>query len=294
MYYPRSMKIRKRYLFLAIPVVVSMIFLLFVETRFLSRESREADILRQQVRDAWKNANFTKIGHTETFETSIREIVRQHKAAGSLSETQRQALTKALLRFLYAHHDGSWESFRAFRIPVGPKHVRFNKQLFSSSVPLSILADTLSAERDFDSSMELFDAVGEEYFVNPEAVVSEGEFKGMPAFCAKCWNAVALDSIQLSLYRIRDNREHLPSVFAQLASTGEASVEMIFPSLTFSPSPGALIRSEKSVNFVFFTMLVRTDRANYPVGLSSYWSPLHREWLPYELAIGSYTVEYLF
>lgn len=298
------MTISKRYLFIiGIPIIALTVFLLLPQTRFLSKES-DGDRERREQVTAWQNADYTTIEHTDIFETAIQEAIRQIKTPYPLSQEQQQALAKAILRFIYAHHDGTWESYRAFRIPVSPKYIRHVRTLAPENPKgaLSFAAKILSEEKDFDSHspLEIFEAVGEfifndENFSAEFVIQSSGEYKGMPALCTKCWEAVALKSLRLRMHKTRDVTEGLPSFSGGFVSTNHY-ITVKHPTVIFSPTPGAVLQSRKSVEFVFFTMLVRTDRADYPVGFVSYWSSAHREWLPHELIIGyhGFAIDYIF
>ena len=138
--------ISKGFSVLAIPGIVLAAFLLLALVRFLfqNKEDREAiakeNLRREQVINAGQNANYVPIEHDDAFETKVRETIYQHKEARSLTSLQRQSLAGATIQFIYAHHDGTGESFRAFRIPLNQKHVVFNAKLlrlYKSNLPPS-------------------------------------------------------------------------------------------------------------------------------------------------------------
>ncbi|MCS1410037.1 MAG: hypothetical protein M2R45_03225 [Verrucomicrobia subdivision 3 bacterium] len=293
----------KRYLFLAIPVIAFTVFFILPKSRslFQSKETREAiakyEAHREETLATWQNANYVTIEHSGAFESKVKETVQQHKAAGSLTTGQRQALATAITQLIYAHHDGTWESYRDFRMPIGIEHIRFNERVFGDE-PLSAFADRLREEGVANSPIELFEAVWKKWGNNSEP--PPAGFEKMRRYCVQCWKSVGLESLQLTVGAIKGKWPSFNNYVTtnRLGGGGVFGGRGFSSSLTFSPTPDELIKSRSSVKIIFITLLISTDNLdkNYPVSVSFYWSPQHRKWLPNEFAVGfvNSSLDYIF
>ena len=127
------MTFSKGYLFLAIPVVILAVFFLLPKIQHIFKPEKQREAIQKykerqnQSLENWRNANYVPIEHDGAFETKVRETVYQQKEAWSLTSLQRQSLARATIQFIYAHHDDTWESFRAFRIPIDKNMFEFMK-----------------------------------------------------------------------------------------------------------------------------------------------------------------------
>ncbi|MCS1412085.1 MAG: hypothetical protein M2R45_05288 [Verrucomicrobia subdivision 3 bacterium] len=295
---PTKMKLSKRYLFLAIPVIAFTVFFILPKSRslFQSKETREAiakyEAHREETLATWQNANYVTIEHSGAFESKVRETVRQHEAAASLTTTQRRALATAIIELIYAHHDGAWESYRDFRIPIDPKHVRFDESRLNQDVVHlpSSHAEFLKLYKKGVYTNDFFDVkspigVLETYWRH---IVTRTIFldSGKPANCTRCWEDISLKEIYLSVHNIKE----VPLSIMSYAGPNASSIYGIansHPRLTFFPSIDGLLKTKKSVKIVFVSFLVRGEQIkNHPIYVSYYWSPQHRKWLPREFVAG--------
>lgn len=323
------MKLSKNYFFLAIPIIIFVVFLLLPQTRplFLSRATQEAIARREKIFDTWRSANYTKIEHSDDFEAKIRETVRQHEAARSLTAAQRQALAKAITQLIYAHHDGTWESYRAFRIPVNSKYAVFDPKLLSlykselpssraefmeaieignqhplakkykSKYPNIAEDDALWIEENiasFDVSSPI--AIYETYWrFNVRQMYT---LDGKSANCTRCWRSLALENMQLNVHSIPEGHSDPKIAMFQLSTNSITSSISPGSSLSFRPSLDELL-AKGPAKATSLSLLIRDDRDEnpYPVHVDYYWAPRHGKWLPVNLFLigrGSDSIHYFF
>ena len=301
--------IAKRYSVLAIPVIVLVAFLLLALVRFLfqNKENREAiakeNLRREQGINAWQNANYIPIEHDDAFETKVRETIYQHKEARSLTSLQRQSLARATIQFIYAHYDGTWESFRAFRIPLDQKYIVFNPKLLSlykSNLPASRSEFIKESEKikgdpmlkkypHIAESIDSFDpalfdvsspmAVFETYWrlLVKRAYSLEGKLE----YCMQCWQSLALENLQLKIDNIPKGHSNPQFVMYQRSTNAVSGGSVPGSSLSFRPSLGKLLENG-SVKAAYLSLLIRDNRDGnpYPVHVGYYWSSQHSKWLP--------------
>lgn len=273
------MKISKRYWFLAIPVGVLIFFFLLRLFHSISLPGR-IQKAREQIIESeektisnWREADYVSVEHSDEFEDAIREAVEQHEAVNSLNTTQRRALAMAVTQLIYAHHDGTWESYRTFRIPVSTKYVQFNEGL---------LKYEMSHLPDFNISSPADQL--ETYY--RYAVISATMESGKPAFCTQCWEEIALKDLYLSVHNA--TRKSSPSILSYAATNSVFHTMLSSPRLTFRPSVEKLLETQRSVKIAFVSILIRGKQLEipHPVHVSYYWSPQHRKWLPKEFVFG--------
>ena len=95
---------------------------------------------RDSIYREWKAAIYTKIERNDGFEEKVKEAVLRQNTAKLLSDQQRESLSQSVINLIYAHSEGTWESFRAFRIPIDDQYVIFDRKLlkkYKSNYPSS-------------------------------------------------------------------------------------------------------------------------------------------------------------
>ena len=288
------MTFSKRYLYLTIPVVILAAFFLLPKIQHIFKPEKQREAIQKykerqnQSLENWRNANYVPIEHDDAFETKVRETIYQHKEARSLTSLQRQSLARATIQFIYAHHDGTWESFRAFRIPIDKKHVRVHEQFLNRDMTKNVLNRLSSEGKPPGPPMELYETVWKRY-VNVAKYVDNG----MPVYCTRCWKFIDLETLQLNVDNIT---KKIPSIGSYIGTNAFGNYRAA-PNLAFVPSSENLLENKGAVKLIFVTFLVRTNQqTNYPVDISFYWSSSHRKWLPREFVIGHVTpsIHYFF
>lgn len=303
------MTFSKRYLYLAIPIVILAAFFLLPEIQHIFKPEKQREAIQKykerqnQSLENWRNANYVPIEHDNDFETKVRETIYQHKEARSLTSLQRQSLARATIQFIYAHHDGTWESFRAFRIPLNQKYVVFNPKLLSlykSNLPSSrseFIKESETIKEDpmlkkyphIAESIDSFDpalfdvsspmAVLETYW---RLLVKRAySLEGKPEYCTQCWQSLALENLQLKIGNIPKGHSNPQFVMYQRSTNAVSGGSVPGSSLSFRPSLDKLL-GKGSVKAAYLSLLIRDNRDGnpYPVHVGYYWSPQHNKWLP--------------
>lgn len=287
------MTILKRYWFLAIPVVIVAVFFLLPQIKYYFKPEKEREAIEkyhermEQSLQNWQNANYVKIEHSATFKAAIKKAVHQREASRSLTTIQRQALATAITQLIYAHHDGTWESYRAFRIPVDNKYVRVNEGFLVRSITQTVGKYLRSEGKSVGSSIELYEAVWK------NGIKTARSLDETTIFCTQCWQAVDLETLQMNTDSITD----MTSLINRYVGTNVFGTYKPSSNLSFVPTLEELLENQKSVKIVLATFLIQTvHQESYPVNISFYWSSQHRKWLPKEFAIGfvNRSLEYFF
>lgn len=200
-------------------------------------------------------------------------------------------MARATIQFIYAHYDGTWESFRAFRIPLNAKLL----SLYKSNLPLSrseFVKESETIKEDptlrkyphiaesidsFDSA--LFDvsspmAVFETYWrlLVKRAYSLEGKLE----YCRQCWQSLALKNLQLKIDNISKSHSNPQFVMYQRSTNAVSGGAVPGSSLSFRPSLDKLLENG-SVKAAYLALLIRDNRDEnpYPVHVGYYRSPQH-------------------
>ncbi|MCS1413898.1 MAG: hypothetical protein M2R46_01616 [Verrucomicrobia subdivision 3 bacterium] len=292
------MKFSKRHFFLIslVPVLILGCFFLLPQTQslFQSKEEREAIAKRKDRQDktlnAWKSKDYIEIEHSGTFEAEVQKAVQQHEVTRLLTTTRRRALTTAIIQLIYAHHEGTWESFSSFRIPITSKQVQFNVNLIRD---YASRLNQFGKETNPSSLMKLYETYWKKW-VKVAEFVEEG-LEGVPVYCTQCWKAISLETLQLNLHRTPEGPLSIKSYVGTNVFGGKSPR----PSLTFQPTIDELIEKKQPIINLHISFLVRVKHLEnpHPIHVSYYWSSLHKKWLPIEFVAGGIAgapIEYFF
>ena len=165
----------------------------------------------------------------------------------------------AVIQLIYAHHDSTWESYRAFRIPVSTKYVQFNEGLLKYEMA------------HLPSSLDISSPIGQLETYYRHAVISATMLdSGKPAFCTQCWEEIALKDLYLSVHNA--TKKSSPSILSYAATNSVFHTMLSSPRLTFRPSVEKLFKTQKSVKISFISILIRGKQLEipHPVHVSYY------------------------
>lgn len=314
------MHILKRYWFFAIPLAVIVSFLILDQagSLFQEKEIRKMIKKRDSIYREWKAAVYTKIERNDDFEEKVKEAVLKQNTAKILSTQQRESLSQSVINLIYAHSEGTWKSFRAFRIPIDDQYVIFDRKLLkkyksnypsSRSEALKQLKQTgqestdpqvqellkkyphLRPDLHFEKVFPFFDVSSPlkvyethwRFYVNYTFYAENGK----PLYCTRCWKSLALESFQLSVLDIPKEEKVFPSYF-QMGTNAVRGVQATgYPrSLVFQPSVQQL-HQNGSILVAYVSFLMQNDREEnpQPVHASYYWATQHNQWLPMEITL---------
>lgn len=275
---------RVRYLvFPFVPVVLLLVVLLLHKSHRARMEHGVVFSPAQvKILKAWASLEYTPIDHTPAFRDAVCSL---HIADDSRYPDERpaRALPITILDFLYAYHDGTWEAFSRFAIPitnitVSPERLRSRFDVLQNLKKLLKLQNTLAiSENDAISILrgfwELCNGPYDRSVLGDDADYFRTDFLEAVAFERSAAH-VKVSTAQPSLYSHAMIPEESIGFFHEKHS------------VIFEPSVSSLTAQEGLVRFAVVKLQVKTKSdPPMPVFISYYWVPGYEKWLPLELGI---------
>lgn len=275
---------RVRYLVFPFVPVVLLLVVLLLHKSHRARIEQGVVFSPDQVKvlKAWASLEYTPIDHTPDFRNAVCSL---HIADDSRHPNERavHALTNTILDFLYAYHDGTWQSFSRFAIPItnitaNPERLRnrvaifqnLKKQFKLQNTPAISENDAISVLRGF---WELCNGPYNRSALGADADYFRTDFLEAVAF-EQSAARVLVSTAQPSLYSYAMITEESIGFFHENHS------------VIFEPSVSSLAGQDGLVRFAVVKLQVKTKSdPPMPVFISYYWVPSYEKWLPLELGI---------
>lgn len=275
---------RARYLVFPFVPVVLLFVVLLLHKSHRARIEQGVVFSPDQVKvlKAWASFEYTPINHTPAFRDAVRSL---HIRDDTRYPNERavHVLISTILDFLYAFHDGTWQSFSRFAIPTtnittSPERLRnridvfqnLKKQLKLQNTPAISENDAISVLRGF---WELCNGPYDRSALGADADYFRTDFLEAVAF-ERSVAHVLVSTDQPSLYTYAMIPEESIGFFHENHS------------VIFEPSVSSLAGQDGLVRFAVVKLQVKTKSdPPMPVFISYYWVPSYEKWLPLELGI---------
>ena len=274
---------------LAGPLAIAILFLVLPKTRS-SRETEAHTVRKQRILERWRSFELTPIEVSPSFEQALETAILETSGFQAISKARQAPLKQLFTALVFAYHDGTFDSFERFRIPIRQSGLHYNE------VEINRMAATLPGSREAflefhrngkteDSFFDLSSpkALVETYWrqiVNPSVYED-----GRPAYCADCWQSISLESLQITPQTVLKNPESMTAMVATNAVMGGQTPP---PILSYNPPLEQEILDYGDAQIATLSMIVGTTHQSdpYPIYLRAYWSQAHKRWLPTELSAG--------
>lgn len=273
---------RARYLlFLLIPFVLLAILLVTRPHRHGIERGVVLSPKQVKILKMWASHDYIPIEHTGEFQRAM-SLIRIKDEAGRPNKDAAQALSGAIKDFLCAYHDGTYEAFSRFVLPVtniapNPEQQRGRveivqklwKQLKIHSVPPISENDAASVLRAF---WKLCNGPHDRSALGADADYYRTDFL----------EAIAVGQSEIRVFE----GTALPAIASYASEQESIGFFRDSHSIVFEPSVASLVSRDGTVRFALARLQLKTKSdPPMPVLILYYWVPDHGKWLPLELGI---------
>jgi hypothetical protein len=209
----------------------------------------------QQFSDKWSALPFVPINSSSSFDKDIDGISISNSAI--IDSNQSSQLHKSVHNWVFAFHDGTYQSFHDFRVPVSTFTLKAPVQDYMRQTGLTVPPDG-------ESMLKLY----------------------WDSFCVNIWTN---DWTELNLTHsyivLQKTNMTLPDLTRYVQETDNMGIMETGPMLTFNETPYAILSGQGYIIYATVCLVPKGQGATFPVFCRFYWSKKSDCWLPESLAI---------
>jgi hypothetical protein len=208
----------------------------------------------KQFSDKWSALPFVPIVRSPEFEENINSISINN--SNLLSPNQLSQLHKSMYNWIFAFHDGTYQSFHDFRVPVPSFRLKESLQDFMKQSGKTFPKD------------------------------SEGVLKAYwNSYCVDVWTNYWRElNLTHSYVELQETNVVLPNLDSYVKTTDSMGVSETGPMLDFNETPSTILTNQESIIYATVCIVPKTKGATFPVFCRFYWSTNDSTWLPEYMA----------